>query len=306
MPTTTFGFATRAALAGAAALATGANASAHEIKISFLHFNDMYEIAAVDGAGGFAQLAAVLKREEAKNPHSIVTFGGALVGPAALASRAKNAPMIDLANAAGIDVAVFGQPDFAQGTEALRQHIAESKFHWLDSNVVDADGKTPLGLRKIAFRIVEDEMDIKVDFLGLVAPDAAPAMPRIKFLPVIEAAREAVTALKAEGAHMIVALTSQPADDDRALIAAVPEIDMVLGGRDRERLNASVNKIPLVKTSMSGEDLVKIDSLINAHGQLRTLRNSVNRYDTKGVAGDPEIAALVAKWTEIAQGRAPK
>ncbi len=306
MRATTFGFAIRAALVGVAVLAAGANASAHEIKISFLHFNDMYEIAAVDGAGGFAQLAAVLKREEAKNQHSIVTFGGAMVGPAALAKLGKNAPMIDLANAAGIDVAVVGQPDFAQGAEALRQHIAESKFPWLGSNVVDTEGNTPLGLKKIAFRIVEDEMDIKVGFLGLVAPDAAPAVPGIKFLPVIGAAREAVAALKVEGAHMIVALTSQPAEDDRALIAAIPEIDMVLGGRDRERLNASINKIPLVKTRMNGEDVAKVDSFINAHGQLRTLRNSVSRYDTKGVAGDPEVAALVAKWTEIAQGRAPK
>ncbi len=289
---------------GAATVIGATVAIAHEVKITFLHFNDMYEIGPTDGAGGFAQLMTVLKRERAKNPNAIVTFGGAMLGPSVLSSITKGEQMIELANAIGIDVAEVGHHDFAYGPDVLKQRIAESKFPWLGANVVGADGKTPLGLKTTLIKTIDEE--IKVGFLGVITPDAAfqsAAGPTIKFLPVAEAARAAVKELKDQGAHLIVALTFLLTTEDRALIAAVPEIDIVLGGRELERLatNVGTKRVPLVKTRMNGEDVVQVDAFINIHGGERSLRTAMNRFDTKNIDGDAAIMPIVNKWNDRAE-----
>ena len=43
-------------------------AQAEPVTITFLHTNDIYEIAPVDGQGGFAELATLLKQERARAP----------------------------------------------------------------------------------------------------------------------------------------------------------------------------------------------------------------------------------------------
>ena len=128
-------------LLGAGTLAAASGAMAQEVKLTFLHVNDVFEITPTDGAGGFAQLAAVLKREKAKNPNTLVTYGGGLLAPSVLSGFTTGEPMIELANAIAIDAAVVGHFEFAYGPDVLKQRVADSKFPWLGSNVAGTDGK---------------------------------------------------------------------------------------------------------------------------------------------------------------------
>ena len=58
-----------------------APALAEPVTITFLHTNDVYEIAPRRGRGGLAELATMLKAEREAAGHSITTFGGDLISP---------------------------------------------------------------------------------------------------------------------------------------------------------------------------------------------------------------------------------
>ena len=48
--------------------------------VTFLHLNDVYEISAKQGRGGFAPLMTLLRQERAATPDTITTLGGDLIG----------------------------------------------------------------------------------------------------------------------------------------------------------------------------------------------------------------------------------
>ena len=83
-------------------------AAAEPTKITFLHVNDLYEIAPKRGQGGFAELMTLLRQERAAAEISITTFGGDLISPSVMSGLTKGAQMIELMNAIGMDVAVPG------------------------------------------------------------------------------------------------------------------------------------------------------------------------------------------------------
>ena len=59
--------------------------------------------------------------------------------------------MIASLNAAGLDIATLGNHEFDFGVEVLLQRMAEAKFKWLVSNVVEYEAQEPNRLS--AFRI---------------------------------------------------------------------------------------------------------------------------------------------------------
>src|SRR4051794_5406167 len=85
-----------------------AMALAQNVKVTFFHTNDVYEISPVKGWGGLAELATVLKRERAQAPSSMTTFGGDLISPSLMSGLTKGSQMVELLNALGTDVGVLG------------------------------------------------------------------------------------------------------------------------------------------------------------------------------------------------------
>ena len=110
------------------ALLLAGGASAEPVTITFLHTNDVYEIAPKEGRGGLAELATLLQQERGAAEHSITTFGGDLISPSVLSGLTQGAQMIELYNLLGTDVAVLGNHEFDFGPEVAAQRIEESEF----------------------------------------------------------------------------------------------------------------------------------------------------------------------------------
>ena len=51
-------------------------ASAAPIHVTFLHFNDAYDIAPASGQGGWAEATTLIRRARAKDINTILTYGG--------------------------------------------------------------------------------------------------------------------------------------------------------------------------------------------------------------------------------------
>ena len=280
-------------------LAVSAVAHAEPTTLTFLHVNDVYEIAPKRGKGGFAPLMTLLQRERAASPHSITTFGGDLFSPSVMSGLTQGAQMVEMMNAIGTDIAVVGNHEYDFGPEAAARNFAASAFPWLGANALAPGGMPAGGLA--ATRIVE-RGGIKVGFFGVITPEtdvlSSPG-PDITFAPVIATARKAVEDLEAEGAELIVALTHQPISRDRELAAKVRGIHLVLGGDDHVPIAFTEGRVPIFKAGYDAHYLGVVD--LHVEWVERRGKRSLSvlpewrLVTTAGVAPDPGVQALVDK-----------
>src|SRR5262245_17519902 len=217
-----------------AAVVLATSAFAQTATVTFLHLNDVYEISPKGGRGGFAPLMTLLKQERAAAPGAITTLGGDLISSSMMSGITKGTQMIELENAIGLDIAVVGNHEFDFGIEVLKQRVGDSKFPWLGTNVLGADGKTLPGLVATTTRKVGD---LTIGFFGLITPDTrhlSNTGPEVTFAPIADAARAAVKQLKDQGADAVVALTHLTIAEDRQLVRDVRGIDVILGGHEHD------------------------------------------------------------------------
>ena len=286
-------------VAAAFLLALPFAASAEPTKITFLHTNDVYEISAKQGQGGFAELMTLLKAERAAAQHSITTFGGDLISPSVMSGLTKGTQMVELMNAIGVDVAVPGNHEFDFGPEIAAQRIGESKFPWLGANVLGKDGKPAAGMAGLHTVKVGD---FTVGFFGLLAPEtdslSSPGAD-IAFASVTETAAASVAKLQEMGADVIVALTHLAMTDDIALARSVKGINAILGGHDHEPIAWQEGNVSILKAGYDARHLGALDlsvEWVESRGKKKLEVVPAWRLtSTAGIAADPEIKAIVDK-----------
>ena len=111
--------------------------------VTILHFNDVYEIDAVeDGrAGGLARVATSLARLKRSGP-VLSTLGGDFLSPSAIGTARVNGEplagrqMVGVLNTLGLNWATLGNHEFDLAEAAFRARLAEAKFRIVASNAV--------------------------------------------------------------------------------------------------------------------------------------------------------------------------
>src|SRR3954469_17786315 len=113
-----------------------------KIEVVFVQVNDVYEIAPVAGGkeGGMARVATLKSQYKSINPNTFLVISGDFVSPSVYNSlqyqgkRIRGAQMIESMNAAGMDIAVFGNHEFDISEKELQERINESRFLWVSTN----------------------------------------------------------------------------------------------------------------------------------------------------------------------------
>jgi 2',3'-cyclic-nucleotide 2'-phosphodiesterase (5'-nucleotidase family) len=273
------------------------SARAEPATITFLHTNDVYEIAPKRHKGGLAELMTLLTAERAAAAHSITTFGGDLISPSILSQMLQGAQMIEFMNALGLDVAVPGNHEFDFGPEVARQRFGESKFPWLGTNVLGKDGRPAAGLTAVHTIAAGG---YTVGFFGLLAPETETLSSPgddLTFAAVIDTARQAVTQLEAAGAEVIVALTHIALADTRALVKSVKGIHLVLGGHEHDPITFYERGVLIHMAGYDAHYLAVVDLKVDRVKKGETTGIEVTpewrMLSTTGVAPDPEIKRMV-------------
>ena len=235
------------------------------VSVTFLHVNDVYQFAPVDGGtrGGLARLLTLKKQLKEQNPNTIFTMGGDTISPSVESRTYKGAQMIDAWNAVGIDYAVFGNHEFDVKTDVLLQRMKESKFQWLGANVFDKRAQkifadTP------PFVIREFE-GVKVGIIGFLLPETKETSSMEENLEVqnyCEAAKKYVPQMRAAGAKTIVGLTHLFMEQDKQL-AKCADFDLILGGHEHTLLQSSSNGTPIFKMTADARELGRFNLHIN-------------------------------------------
>jgi len=289
-----------ALLAACASLRAG---DAGLVRITLLQINDVYVLGPVDGGhrGGMARLATLVHQARRENPNTVFVLAGDTLSPSVESRVLRGAQMVAALNAIGLDLATFGNHEFDFGPGVLRERIAESRFVWLSSNVVDRPSGRPFGDAAPDLLLTFD--GVLVGFLGLTTPETASVSspgPNVVFGDPRVAGGEAAARLRARGARVVVAVTHQGIAADRALAAATGP-DVILGGHEHEPLIAEEGKTLITKAGSDARYLVQVDLWVARDGPL-VERSWTFREVSRRVPADPAVEALVQGYARRLEG----
>lgn len=284
----------------AALLLAAQPATAEQARVTFLHFNDVYEFMPGEDSGGLAAIKTVAERERASHPGALLTFGGDLLSPSVASSMTKGAHMVDLLNRLEPVAAVLGNHEFDFGADTLRTRMAESSFPWLVTNVDEPDGK-PFGGGPRTLMV--ESNGVRIGLLGVLtseSPTLSAGARDARFQVEAEAAQAAVQSLRAQGAELVVALTHLDLPQDLALARRVKGIDLVLGGHDHDAATVQEGNTLVVKAGHDGAYLAAVDMVVErgAPGKIKAWPAGWRLVSTKGEAGEPTLAEAARRHAE--------
>lgn len=274
-------------------------------QVTLLHLNDVYEIEPVEGgkSGGLARVATLRQRLAAEGP-LLVTHGGDYVSPSALGTavvsgeRLRGRQMVSVLNALGLDIAVLGNHEFDIGQAPLLARLTESRFTTLGANVRQKDGTPIPGTVPYALRTVSTPGGpLRLAFLGVLLPSNTP--PWTAWEAPLEVAARWARVLR-DSADVVVALTHLALEED-AQVAAIPGVDLVLGGHEHENYTVyrGPRAVPVLKADANARSVQVVRISLPAPGSRPRIT-----AELLPIGGDlpeePATAAVVASWVDSA------
>lgn len=237
--------------------------------------------------GGFARLAGVIaKRKEARKDHGpvlVLDAGDYSMGTAFGAATRETGGELQLMALMGYDATTFGNHEFDLGPDGLGQSIGmaastgrvpavlASNTHPAgdDATLSDLQRLTKDGV--IRRHVVIERGGIRFGVFGVLGKEAMfyTSGGAVTFTDAIETAKEMVAVLReVEKVDVVIALShgglekgedGRYADgDDVRLAAAVPGIDVVIGGHSHTELHEPIlvnDRTPVVQTGLEGRNL---------------------------------------------------
>ena len=82
--------------------------------------NDVYQLEPMNGRGGLARVATLVRGLRAQTPQTLFVLAGDTLSPSILSTIFQGRQMVEVWNAIGLDAAVFGNHEFDFGPALLR------------------------------------------------------------------------------------------------------------------------------------------------------------------------------------------
>jgi len=260
--------------------------------LTILQINDVYSTVPIGGAGGLARVATLKQQMAADGRTPWLVLAGDFLSSSVASTVFKGEQMIAALNAAGLDMATLGNHEFDFGFDILLKRMAEARWQWVVSNVVDAQTGRPIG--GAAPFLVRTFGTLKVGFIGLCLTNdsiARDKLERIRLIDPGEAAATYLPILKARQVDVIVALTHLTIEEDRVLADRFPDIDLIVGGHEHEPIAALEGRTFISKAGSDAKFVARIDVSRRSAGTVERVYELLPI--TPALADDPRTAAVV-------------
>jgi 2',3'-cyclic-nucleotide 2'-phosphodiesterase (5'-nucleotidase family) len=273
--------------------------------LTILHINDLHgwmlpHPGEGEGTevGGLARMAALAERT-GRGPTLFVAAGDLMQGTN-LSNFSRGKAVIEALSIMGLDASAVGNHDFDYGLETLRKRASEAAFPFLAANVKG------LGAEFLTGWTVRRAGPFRVALFGLTTVETPvvthPDNVRgLTFHSPVETARRLVPELRRR-ADLVVCLSHLGLAEDRRLAAAVPGIDVIVGGHTHTVVETPlrVGTTYIVQAGERGDVLgvleieVKDGSVVSASGRL---------VPVDGAAGEEmKMSALVERYRRESEG----
>lgn len=254
-------------LASAVVLALSATTAAADYQLTILHTNDIHSrvesISKYNGTcgaddeaegkcfGGMARIKTKMDelRAAAGNGNLLVLDAGDPFQGSLFYTTYKGAAEAEFMEAIGYDAMAVGNHEFDDGPAGLGAFIDAVSFPVVSGNI-DVSGEPTLA-GKVQDHLVLDVGGQKIGIVSALAVDTVDTSSpgdNVIFTDEIEALTADVAALEAQGVNMIIALTHVGLPKDLDLAAAVPGLDVVIGGHSHTLMSNEMDGAPAYPT----------------------------------------------------------
>ncbi|RYZ25230.1 MAG: bifunctional metallophosphatase/5'-nucleotidase, partial [Sphingobacteriales bacterium] len=280
--------------------------------------NDVYEIAPIEAGkvGGVARIATIKKDLKANNPNTYLLMAGDFLSPSVYNSlmfegkRIRGRQMVESLNAAGLDIAGFGNHEFDISEAELQSRMNESAFDWISSNsyhktkdaIVPFVKTTSTGMERLpAYQIKTfkdaDGTTVKVGFMGVNIPFNKATY--VVYTDPLESAEKIYNSIK-DSCDAIIAITHQQEADDIILAQRLPGLALVIGGHEHDMRYDKVGEVIVSKAHANARSAYILNLQINK----KTGRNKVSsrlQMVDETIRLDSATNLVVQKWMGIAE-----
>ncbi len=249
--------------------------------------------------GGYAHLAALVKRLKAARPYALLLDGGDTWQGSATALWTRGADMIAASRQLGVDL-MTGHWEFTYGAKRVEEAAAKElgRIEFLAQNVKTADFSDPV------FKpyVLREMNGVPVAVIGQAFPYTPIANPRhfvadwtfgIQETELQKVVRDA----RARGAQAVVLLSHNGMDVDIKLAGRVSGIDAILGGHthDGMPLPLLVGKTIVTNAGSNGKFLGVLDLQIGkGKSGVTDFRYRLLPVFSNLLPEDAEMAALIS------------
>jgi 2',3'-cyclic-nucleotide 2'-phosphodiesterase (5'-nucleotidase family) len=288
------------------------------IDVTFVQVNDVYEIAPLEAgkSGGLARIATLKKRLLAKNQNTFLVIAGDFLSPSVYNSlkyegvRIRGRQMVETMNAAGMDLAVFGNHEFDITENELQSRINESAFQWVSSNTFHKSGNTVASFVKSTgtksdpipetYIITVRDADgtvAKIGFIGITLPFTR--TPYVSYTDPLASAEKMYNQIK-DSVDAVVAVTHQAIADDIILAQRLPGLAMIIGGHEHDRRFQKVGNVIISKAHANAKSAYILNLEINKRKNKFKVSSQLEMVD-ESIPFDSATDVVVKKWTAIAE-----
>lgn len=257
--------------------------------------------------GGSAYLATLVDEKRAEHPDTtlLIDAGDAVHGQAET-DLDEGRPMIEIMNEVGYDAGTLGNHDFQWGVGAMVDRMESANFPFLVANVTDDQGN---GYPNSQAYKIWDMQGVRVGVLGLLTKSTessqrADRLEHVRIEAEKQALERALTAMKSEGAEVVVVLTHCGLEGDEELARAFPDQNLFfVGGHSHDRIDEPrrVAGNTIVQAGSFGKELGALKITYDT-GRKKAIgvEHSLIPIDPAEVKPDPEVAAIVEKYKAVA------
>lgn len=198
-----------------------------------------------------AERAAVLAQFRSEHPDSLLLDAGDAISAGNLGFRPGGEPILSLMNDLGYDAMTVGNRESHPRRELFSKKLAGARFPVLCANLTARPG-VPVPTRPW---VAIERGGMRIAIMGLSVPMFtrgrwSEALCDYLYEQPVDTARSLARELRPR-CDMLIALTHLGLEEDQALAAAVPEIDVVIGGHSHSDLEAPVwvGRTPILHTT---------------------------------------------------------
>jgi hypothetical protein len=178
--------------------------------------------------------------------------------------------LIHAYNAMGYDAVNIGERDLIMGYRFLADAAKKAKFTFVSSNLTDKTANPP----PFVSHIIKDIAGLKIGIFGLIDGKAIRSGdPTITASDPVKEVRGIVKDLRGK-CDIIVALSQLGEADDRKLVQAIPDIDIIIGGvKAKEIRHDKVGNTIMARLIPRGGYLGVLDIQISRKGHPYRFQN---------------------------------
>jgi 5'-nucleotidase/UDP-sugar diphosphatase len=270
--------------------------------LSILHTNDLHAqlLPDAEGLGGFAFLAAEVRRQREGCASCIFLSAGDMVQGTPVSTLYRGAPLYELANLLGFDAAAVGNHEFDYGWKAVQGFAAIAHFPVLTDNVENSAHQFLTGKGYI----IRNVGGIRVAIIGLVMSDLAGNYSTLdqvgpwQVKPIVETIHRTAAELRGR-ADLIIALGHLNLKEADTILAEAPEVGIAIVGHGHDgfpEMQQNGHRYA-VELKAYGVELGRLDVQFDlTKHEIRAADWKRIPIDSHTIAPAPDVAKEVAKW----------